>query len=164
MPFRPLADLASLDLSTPVFGREALYEVLSQQGRFALVDGVLHSDLERDLVVGYREVRSDEWWAKDHIPGRPLFPGTLMVEASAQLATFDFHQRRPEVKDAFIGFTGIENTRFRATVEPDCRLLLVCRVARLRSTMFTYDVQGVVDENIVFESRISGMVLKGGKG
>ena len=162
MPLRPLADLAALDLSKTLYGRDDLYRVLSQAGRFALVDGVLHFDLEDDLVVGFKDVTSDEWWAKDHIPGRPLFPGTLMVEASAQLATFDFHHRRPEVKDAFIGFTGIDKTRFRSTVEPDCRLLLVCRIARLRNTMFTYDVQGVVEDDIVFEATISGMVLSKG--
>lgn len=159
MPLRPLADLSQYDLSKTVYGKEDLYEVLSQAGRFALVDGVLHFDLEEDLVIGYRDVRSDEWWAADHIPGRPLFPGTLMVEASAQLSTFDFLHRRAELKNAFIGFTGIERTRFRATVEPDCRLLLVCRIARLRNTMFTYEVQGVVEDNIVFEASISGMVL-----
>lgn len=159
MPIKPLVDLDSYDLTKSIFTKEQMYSVLSQAGRFALMDGVIHFDLEDQLIIGYRDVRSDEWWAEDHIPGRPLFPGTLMVEASAQLATFDFLQRREALDNAFIGFTGIDKTKFRATVEPDCRLIIVCKIARLRNTMFTYDVQGTVDGSIVFESRISGMLL-----
>jgi 3-hydroxyacyl-[acyl-carrier-protein] dehydratase len=159
MPATPLYDLSALDLTREVVSHDELYELLSQQGRFALVDGLLHLDLSTEVVVGYKDIRADDWWASDHIPGRPLFPGALMVEASAQIATYDFVQRRPELKDAFIGFTGIKKTRFRGIVEPGSRLLLVCTCDRLRKTMFTYDAQGLVDGEIVFETGIGGMVL-----
>lgn len=159
MPITPLVDLADYDLSQTIHGKDQLYERLSQAGRFALVDGVLAIDDEQQLIIGYKDVRGDEWWAEDHIPGRPLFPGTLMVEASAQLSTYDFLVRKPDLDNAFIGFIGIENTKFRNTVEPDCRLVLVCKIARLRKTMFTYEVQGFVNGEIAFESRISGVAL-----
>lgn len=159
MPLVPLADLGALDLSRVVVPREELYRVLKQSGGFALADGLLHLDLEGSLVVGFKDIRADAWWAADHIPGRPIFPGALMIETSAQIATYDFLQRRPELENAFIGFTGIEATRFRSIVEPECRLLFVCVIARLRKAMFTYKVQGVVGDDIVFESEITGMAI-----
>ena len=71
-----------------VFTREDMQEVLRQRGRFSIVDGVLHLEPGGDdWVVGYIDVRSDAWWAPDHIPGRPILPGMLMVEASAQLGS-----------------------------------------------------------------------------
>ena len=154
-----LVDLNTLDLSRTIYGPEDLQSVLQQRGRFAMVDGILHLDPESDFVVGYKEVRADDWWAEDHIPGRPLFPGMLMVEASAQLGTFDFFKRRPDADPAFVGFTGIDRTRFRAAVEPDCRLLLVGKILRVRRRMFTYEFQGLVDGNIAFESEVTGMVF-----
>jgi 3-hydroxyacyl-[acyl-carrier-protein] dehydratase len=159
MPIVPLADLASLDLSRVVVDGTGLERLLKQRGRMALVDGLFVLDVSGELVVGYKDIRADDWWAADHIPGRPLFPGALMVEASAQISTFDFLMRRPELENAFIGFTGIDATRFRAPVEPECRLVFVCRVKRLRRAMFTYQVQGWVDAACVFESEITGMVI-----
>jgi len=157
MPVQPLADLGDLDLTRTIHGRAELDAVLKQRGTFSMVDGVLHLDLDGDLVVGFKDVRSDDWWARDHIPGRPIFPGALMVEASAQLGSFDYFQRRPEELGAFVGFIGIDRTRFRQVVEPDCRLFLVGRVHRMRRTMFTYRFQGLVNDEIVFESEITGM-------
>ena len=157
MPVQPLVDLDSLDLSTVLHDRESLDSVLKQRGTFAMVDGVLHLDLEGDLVVGYKDIRKDDWWAKDHIPGRPIFPGALMVEASAQLGSFDYFQRRPEELGAFIGFIGIDKTRFRQVVEPDCPMYLVGRVHRMRRTMFSYRFQGWVEKELAFEAEITGM-------
>lgn len=160
----PLADLSQLDLSRSVFSVSDMQQVLRQRGTFSLIQGVLHLDPGKDdLVVGYHDVRADEWWAKDHIPGRPIFPGVLMVEASAQLGSFDFFRRHPEVPLTFIAFTGIDSVRFRSTVEPDCRLYFVGRATRSRvhggKVMFAYEFQGLVDGKIVFEAEISGMQL-----
>jgi 3-hydroxyacyl-[acyl-carrier-protein] dehydratase len=164
MPGQPLVDLESLDLSRPLYVREDMQRVLRQRGRFSLVDGVLHLDPARsDVVVGYIDVKPDAWWAPDHIPGRAIFPGVLMVEAAAQLGSFDFFQRHPEVEAAFVAFTGIDRTRFRATVEPPCRFLLVGKVNRFRlhagKVLFTYQFQGLVEGKVVFETDVSGMQL-----
>ena len=159
MPAAPLVDLENLDLDEVVVSKEEMYRTLKQAGRFALVDGILRLDTSGEMVVGYKDVHTDEWWAEDHIPGRPIFPGTLMVEASAQLSTYDFMQRRPELVNAFIGFIGIDNTRFRAIVEPPCRLIFVCNISRIRKTLFTYQVQGFVESEMVFESQITGMMM-----
>jgi 3-hydroxyacyl-[acyl-carrier-protein] dehydratase len=160
----PLADLSQLDLSRTVYTVADMQTVLRQRGTFSLIDGILHLAPERDdVVVGFREVRTNEWWAKDHIPGRPIFPGVLMVEASAQLGSFDFFKRHPEIPLSFIAFTGIDATRFRATVEPPCRMLFVGRAQRSRvhggKVMFSYQFQGLVDGKIVYEAEVSGMQL-----
>jgi len=159
MPVVPLADLSSLDLSTPLVSKAGIYAQLKQSGRFALLDGILHIDLEDDLVVAYKDVRADEWWAEDHIPGSPIFPGALMIEAAAQACSFDFYQRKPEAREQFCGFTGIENTRFRSSVLPPSRFVIAGRVRRVRRSLFHYDLQGFVDGNVVFEVGIKGMVI-----
>jgi len=159
MPSEPLIDFDSLDLSREVVSMDSVREVCKQRGPFEMLDGVLHFDLEGDLVVGYRDIRADDWWAPHHIPGRPIFPGALMIEAAAQLCTYHFIHRRPDLDDAFVGFGGVDKTRFRAAVEPECRLILAGRCSRLRSRAFTYETQGFVDQRLVFESLIMGVVI-----
>jgi 3-hydroxyacyl-[acyl-carrier-protein] dehydratase len=160
----PLVDLERLDLSRTVYTVADMQEVLRQRGTFSLIDGVLHLDPEKSqVVVGYHDVRSDEWWARDHIPGRPIFPGVLMVEASAQLGSFDFFRRHPELPLDFVAFTGIDGARFRATVEPPCRLYFVGKALRSRvhngKVMFAYSFQALVERKVVFEGEVSGMQL-----
>lgn len=159
MPTAAPLDLAGLDLSRTMISREEIYRTLPHRGRFALLDGVLHFDAGHALVVGYKEIRGDDWWACDHIPGRPLYPGVLMVEAAAQLSSFDFMRRRPERPDAFLGFGGLETTRFRGTVEPPARLILAARSLRVRSSMFTYEAQGFIGDKLVFQTEILGVTV-----
>ena len=49
---------------------------------------------EQHLVVGYKDVRADEFWVRGHMPGNPLLPGVLMCEAAAQLCGV-LHRRQP---------------------------------------------------------------------
>lgn len=155
----PLVDLDALDTSTVVFGPEEIAKVCKQRGRFAMLDGVVHYDLEGDTIVGFKDVRSGDWWAEDHIPGRPIFPGVLQIEAAAQLATFDFMHRAAEGPEVFVGFAGLNDTRFRGLVEPDCRLLLAARVHKIRRSMFVYRAQAFVEGKSVMECEILGVIL-----
>ena len=58
----------------------------------------------------------------------------------------------------FVGFGGIDRAKFRATIEPGCRLYLLGHVTEARKgRRYTCDVQGVVKGGLVFEATISGM-------
>jgi len=159
MPTELLADLDSLDLSQVIITHDEFYSYLQHRGTFAVIDGVLHHSKETGIIVGYKDITTDQWWGKDHIPGRPIFPGVLMVEASAHLGTYEFYSRYPEAQHVFMGFTGINRTRFRAVVEPDCRILFVGKLTRTRNNLFTYCSQGFVDKKMVFEGEVTGMVI-----
>jgi len=159
MAAKPLIDLDAIDLDTVIATQAELYRFLKQRNRFEVLSGLLHHDVEGGVIVGYTDVRKDAWWAEDHIPGRPIFPGALMVEAGAQLCTYDVHQRRDDMEEKFVGFGGLDRTRFRMTVEPDCRLLIVGCTKNLRSRMFTYSVQGFVERTLAFEAEIMGVIV-----
>ncbi len=158
MAREPLADLATLDLEQVLATRDDIYRVLQHAGRFALLDGVCQRDTETGLIVGYKDIRADDWWAADHIPGRPIFPGVLMVETGAQLCSYDY-KLRDEAGTRFVGFGGLNETRFRGLVEPGVRMHWVAKVLRLRSTLFTYAVQGLVGGQRVFETEVIGVAL-----
>ena len=160
MPPPLLFDLLQIDLKAePVFDKEAIGEVNPQRFEMQQLDGILWYDKEKRLILGYKDVREDEFWARGHIPGRPLMPGVIMIEAAAQMSSF-FTKRIYEEK-GFIGFAGIDAAKFRSTVEPGQRLYLLGHITKYKhrknTTHVTISVQGVVDDTMVFEAVISGM-------
>lgn len=159
MPTQTIVDFESIDLSKTVATHEEIYAQLKQAGTFALLDEVVHFDTETNLCVGKKVIHADHWWAPDHIPGRPIFPGALMIETGAQLCSWDFMKRRENENDDFVGFGGVNSTRFRGVVEPGSTMYFGARVLRIRKSLFTYEVQGYVDGRMVFESEIMGVIV-----
>lgn len=158
MPETPTVDLTQLDFTKLVATHAQIYTRLKQAGRFALLDGVARFSTEEPVSIGFKEIRDDDWWCADHVPGRPLFPGVLMIEAGAQLASWDHLMRHPEQK-GFLGFGGLNETRFRGQVEPGQRLVFVAREIRVRRSMFIYSVQGFVGTSLVFETEVIGVAI-----
>ena len=162
MPPPLLFDLSQIDLAAePVFGREAIGKVNPQRFEMQQLDGILWYDKEKALILGYKDVTEDEFWVRGHIPGRPLMPGVIMIEAAAQLSSFFLKQVYQE--KGFIGFAGIEAAKFRSVVEPGQRLYLLGHISkykqRKRTTHVTTNVQGVVEGTMAFEAFVSGMAV-----
>lgn len=156
MPAPWIVDPATLDLSRVEFDRSAVEERIPQRHEMAFLDRVHFLDRERGLAVGSRDIRPDEFWVRGHIPGRPILPGVLSVEAMAQLCTFYYKSVYSEDR-RFFGFGGADGIKFRGTVLPGVRLVVVCRATDVRPRRAVFDAQGIVDGKLVVEAVITGM-------
>ena len=156
MPPALLFDLSRLDLdSEPLYDKQAVCAVNPQQYEMQQLDGILWIDKERHHVLGYQDVTEQEFWIRGHIPGRPLMPGVIMIEAAAQLLSF-YVKQVGGIK-GFVGFAGIKSAKFRATVEPGSRLYLLGHGIKISSRKHTFLAQGVADGKMVFEACIEGL-------
>lgn len=155
MPPQLLFDIIGLDLSRDIFDREVIRQVNPQRGEMEMLDGILYSDTVHHRLIGYKDVRGDEFWVAGHIPGRPLFPGVLMIEAGAQLASF--YARKFAGWTNFVGFGGVEECRFRQQVAPPARMYLLGEQIWNRHSRLCCQIQGLIDGNIVFETKIIGV-------
>lgn len=158
MPRQPLVDLSSLDLEAEQYDRAFIETINAQRHEMFQLTGIIQHVPEDGLTVGYRAIEDGEWWARGHIPGRPLFPGVLMIEAAAQLCTFDYMMRAPS-RDFFFGFGGVNRVRFRDAITPPARLVIVSKQLAIRSRMGTWETQGFVDGKMVFEAEVMGVIV-----
>jgi 3-hydroxyacyl-[acyl-carrier-protein] dehydratase len=156
MPSPLLFDLSGINLnSKPVFTKDDILKINPQNYEMQQLDGVLWYDKEKFLVLGYKDVTENEFWIRGHIPGRPMMPGVLMIESAAQLLSF--FVRKVYGVEGFIGFTGIEATKFRAAVTPGQRLYLLGHITKFSNRIYTAYIQGLVGDTMTFETIVSGM-------
>ena len=157
MPPPLLVDINSIDLDRILFNAEAIEQVNPHRYEMRQLDAIVHFDPETGSVVGYKEVRENEFWVRGHIPGRPIMPGVLMLEAAAQLASFSAKTLTKE--ERFIAFGGIEDVKFRLQVSPGSRLYLIGKFLEMRPRRFKLAAQGVVEGQMIFEATVIGMPI-----
>ncbi|BBO17594.1 beta-hydroxyacyl-acyl carrier protein (ACP) dehydratase [Candidatus Brocadia pituitae] len=152
-----LVDVCSLDLDKPEVDMETIRTVIPHRHEMEQLSGIIKFDPEHKIIIGYKDVSDKEFWIRGHIPGRPLMPGVLMLEAAAQLCTY--YYKKTTQDDRFLGFGGVDKVKFRGKVVPGDKLVLIAKNKELRSRRAIFDTQGVVDGKLVFEGVVIGMVV-----
>lgn len=155
MPPALILDPATIDCSNVVASAEAIMACNPQRFEFRLLDAIVLVDEGARIFAGYHDLREDDWWVRGHIPGRPLFPGVLMIEAAAQLASYMAHHAK--IVGGFLGFAGVDKVKFRGAVTPPARFLVVGQGVSLKSRRVICNTQGFVGRDMVFEGEITGM-------
>jgi len=151
-------DPSQLDFQRPLAGRAEIERVNPQRYEMEQLTAIVHVEPDRNLIVGYKDVTADEFWVRGHMPGYPLMPGVLMCEAAAQLCSYYIMTYGTKQGD-FLGFGGMDNVRFRGTVKPGDRLVLVSKATKLHRRQTIFNVQGFVGSTMVFHADIIGVPM-----
>ena len=148
-----LFDLSDIDLNKIVHGVDEIERNNPHRGHMRLMEAIVH--ITDKHAIAYKDVRDDEFWAAGHMPGRPIFPGVLMIEAAAQMASF---LRQKLIDDGrYMLFAGVQDVKFRGQVVPGDRFYVLVEAIELRPRRFICNWQGMVKGNIVVQGQLAGM-------
>ena len=153
----PLFDISAIDLGQTVCDSRGLDEFLPQTGPMRQVDRIVWSNETYKRCVAVKDIRSDEFWCEHHIKGRPLYPGVLMIEATAQSASWLFRTRFPAL--GFLGFLRCDDAVFRGQVVPGDTFVMLIQEIEATPRRFISKVQAQVRGKLVFEAQITGMAI-----
>jgi 3-hydroxyacyl-[acyl-carrier-protein] dehydratase len=130
-----------------------------QRFEMELLTAIVLEDVERQVIVGYKDTSADDFWCRGHMPGMPLLPGVLMCEAAAQLASY-YVQKHDVLGAEMVGFGGLDEVRFRYFVRPGDRLVIQCQqIKARRRAVVACRFHGYVDETLVVDGQLRGIPL-----
>ena len=159
MPADALIALARLDPTKVVADLEAIRKANPQRFEMEQLTRIVHAEDTLGEVAGVLDLPDEPWWARGHVPGRPLMPGVLMLEAAAQLCSYAVRRIYDPAMygDRFFGFGAIDAVKFRGGIFPGQQLLILGKQVEIRPRRAIYDTQGWVEGRMAFEARITGM-------
>ncbi|MFO0894025.1 MAG: 3-hydroxyacyl-ACP dehydratase FabZ family protein [Phycisphaerales bacterium] len=152
-----LFDISKFDLNARFADEAAVGKVLFQTGSMRHLDYVIWANEDFSLGLGMKRVRQDEFWVPGHIPGRPLLPGVIMIEAAAQLCSYC--RQRKLNSTGFLAFTRCDDCSFRGQVVPGDDFVLMAKELESNRRRFISRTQGLVGGRLVFEATITGMAV-----
>jgi 3-hydroxyacyl-[acyl-carrier-protein] dehydratase len=150
-----LSDLQDIDFSSPCAGREEIRGILPQRFEMELLSAVILCDPVRQLVVGYKDLKADDFWVRGHMPGFAIFPGVLMCEAAGQLSSFYCSTQGVNEPGIFMLLVAIDEARFVRAVRLGERLVMVGTGVKIHRRLSKFRVFGFVDSEKAFEVLIT---------
>ena len=119
-----------MELTLPL-DYSAIERILPHRYPFLLVDRITSFDPDK-RIVGIKSVSMNERYLWNAGPGKPVLPPTLLTEAVGQVGAIMI-LAKPENREKFIFFMGIERVRYRRPVYAGDVVEIEATVIRLRS-------------------------------
>jgi 3-hydroxyacyl-[acyl-carrier-protein] dehydratase len=152
-------DFSTVDCSQSVVDLDAIRKVNPHRFEMEMLSGIVLMDPGAKLAVGYKDLTDKDFWVRGHMPGYPLLPGVMMLEAAAQLASYFASTSGIVPTEKIIALGGIDDARFVRQAKPGDRLVIVSKGLKLSRRLFRSRCIGAVNNEKVFEATITGVVL-----
>ncbi len=155
-----LLDFSEIDFNHVVADLAEIRRFNPQRFEMEQLTAIIFDDFKRMICAGYKDITENEFWVRGHMPGMPLMPGVLMCEAAAQMCSYYAHKHHLLGDCKVVGFGGMEEVRFRDPVRVGDRLLIVCKMLKVRAgSLIVCRFQAFVGQVMVADGKIKGISL-----
>lgn len=129
---------------------EEILNLLPHRYPFLLVDRITDYTLY-ESIKGYKNISFNEPCFTGHFPGKPIFPGVLILEALAQVAGILGFKSVGNSDELYL-YAGIDKARFKRPVVPGDRLDMQIELLKERRGIWKFHGLATVDGKEVCEA------------
>jgi UDP-3-O-[3-hydroxymyristoyl] N-acetylglucosamine deacetylase/3-hydroxyacyl-[acyl-carrier-protein] dehydratase len=140
------------------FDITAITRIMPHRYPFLLVDRILYL-VERQRVVGIKNVTINEPFFQGHFPGHPVMPAVLIIEAMAQVGGVLLLSTVDDPEGKLVYFMGIDNAKFRKPVVPGDQIVFDLQMVRLKSRICKMTGKAYVDGQVVAEADLLSTIV-----
>lgn len=130
-----------------------IMKILPHRYPFLLVDKIIEINLEKNTIVGQKNVTMNEAFFQGHFPDAPIMPGMLILEALAQTGGVLIHQKG--FTDKIAVFLSVNNAKFRNPVRPGDILFLHAEGLHFTARAGKIKAMAMVNGEIAAEADVS---------
>lgn len=141
-----------------------ILECLPHRYPFLMIDRIIEIDGD-DSAIGIKNVSYNEPIFQGHFPGKPIFPGVLIIEAMAQTAgaIVIAHDAKENGAKSIVLMLTIDKAKFRKPAGPGDRIEFHIRKIHRRRTVGRYEARAMVDGVLIAEAEVGAMIAPGGQ-
>lgn len=139
-------------INTCILNIEEVLELLPHRFPFLLIDRVL--DFKKGkFLKAVKNVSFNEPFFQGHFPGKPIFPGVLILEAMAQATgILAFKSTGKLTPGELYYFAAIDAARFKRPVQPGDQMILYVEFIKERCGIARFKGIATVDEEMACEA------------
>ncbi len=143
----------------PVLDINAIRKMLPHRPPFLLVDKIIH--LDKEMVIGIKNVTMNEPFFVGHFPEEPVMPGVLIIEAMAQVGGILVLEQVGEPEKYSTYFLKIDKVKFKKKVVPGDTIIIKMELMEpIRRGIAIMWAQAFVGDTIVAEGELTAQVVK----
>ena len=127
---------------------------------FLMIDRIIDIDGD-ESAIGIKNVTFNEPIFQGHFPGKPVFPGVLIIEGMAQTAgaIVIAHDAIANGKKSIVLMLTIDKAKFRKPAGPGDQIEFHIKKIHRRRTVGRYEAEARVDGVLIAEAEVGAMIV-----
>ena len=149
----------TIDLSKTLHDIHKIMELLPHRYPFLLVDKIV--EMDKESVVGIKNVTMNEPFFQGHFPGNPVMPGVMQIEAMAQVGGILVMSTLDDPSAYTPYFIKIEKVKFKQKVLPGDQLVFMLRLkSPIRRGICHMEGKAYVQGKVAMEGEMMAQLVK----